>query len=111
MTILNGITRLYPSEGLALMETSQMRSDTFHRRRIVVRTSTFGVVGRASTLRRGHSLAHRVELDSQEQGRRANDAASRTSIGGGWGADIDGSFYRPRCRCMQQGASIVGSHE
>ena len=29
MTILNGITRLYPSEGLHLMEASQIRSDTF----------------------------------------------------------------------------------
>ena len=71
MIILNGFSRLYPMEGLALLETSQMKFELipFNRRRVVVRTSTLGVVGRASKLGRVRSVAHRVELDSQEQGR------------------------------------------
>ena len=51
-------------------------SDTFRPRRVVVRTSALWVVGRASTLGRVHSMGHRVELDSWDQGQRSKEEAS-----------------------------------
>ena len=51
-------------------------SDTFRPRRVVVRTSALGVFGRASTLGRVHSMGHRVELDSWDQGQSSNEEAS-----------------------------------
>ena len=48
---------------------------TFHRRR-VDRTSASGVGEPVSTLERVHSVGHRVELGSWDQGQRSNEEAS-----------------------------------
>ena len=51
-------------------------SDTFRRRGVDVRTSASGVGEPVSTLGRVHSVGHRVELGSWDQGQRSNEEAS-----------------------------------
>ena len=51
-------------------------NDTFHRRRVDVRTSALEFGGLAPTMGRVHSVGHRVELGSWDQGQRSNEEAS-----------------------------------
>ena len=58
--------------------------DTFHPRRVDLRTSALEFGGLASVLGRAHSMGHRVVVGRLKQRRRSNGAASPMSIGGGF---------------------------